>query len=45
MSSALVNRCPHRSEIQSIVLAETESKLLVDSLEIDILIAEQYFLV
>lgn len=25
MSAALVNRCPHRSEIQSIVLAETES--------------------
>ncbi|CBI18207.3 unnamed protein product, partial [Vitis vinifera] len=25
MDSSLVNRCPHRSEIQSIVLAETES--------------------
>ncbi|CAK9154136.1 unnamed protein product [Ilex paraguariensis] len=25
LDSALVNRCPHRSEIQSIVLAETES--------------------
>ncbi|KAK6115065.1 hypothetical protein DH2020_007334 [Rehmannia glutinosa] len=26
LDSSLVNRCPHRSEIQSIVLAETESK-------------------
>ncbi|KAF3445507.1 hypothetical protein FNV43_RR10683 [Rhamnella rubrinervis] len=25
MESSLVNRCPHRSEIQSVVLAETES--------------------
>ncbi|RVW48953.1 hypothetical protein CK203_095639 [Vitis vinifera] len=26
MDSSLVNRCPHRSEIQGIVLAETESE-------------------
>ncbi|KAL0363951.1 UNVERIFIED_CONTAM: hypothetical protein Sangu_0492700 [Sesamum angustifolium] len=26
LDSSVVNRCPHRSEIQSIVLAETESK-------------------
>ncbi|XP_065630319.1 uncharacterized protein LOC136067874 [Quercus suber] len=29
MDSFLVNRCPHRSEIQSIVLTETESKWLL----------------
>lgn len=29
MESSLVNRCPHRSEIQSIVLAETDSKCLL----------------
>jgi hypothetical protein len=28
MDSSLVNRCPHRSEIQSIVLSETESTWL-----------------
>lgn len=30
LDSELVDRCPHRSEIQSIVLAETDSKMLIN---------------
>ena len=31
IDSSLVNRCPHRSEIQSIVLSETESELRINN--------------